>query len=50
MKEKEISQIAIMIGTILSNPNDTALHADIRKQVLDLTEQFPLYPELTQYL
>lgn len=46
MKEEEMKLIGSYIATALDNPSDESLHAKIREQVLELTAQFPLYPEL----
>jgi glycine hydroxymethyltransferase len=45
MKEPEMSQIAHWIAEALHHRNDAAELAKIRKQVLDLAEEFPLYSE-----
>ena len=45
MKEPEMRQIAHWIAEALHHRNDAAMLAKIRKQVLDLAEEFPLYAE-----
>ena len=45
MKEPEMRQIAHWIAEALHHRNDAAELAKIRKQVLDLAEEFPLYAE-----
>jgi glycine hydroxymethyltransferase len=45
MKEAEMRQIGRWIAEALQNRTDAAVLRKIRKQVLDLAEEFPLYPE-----
>src|SRR5438552_11545124 len=45
MKENEMRQIGRCISEVLHNRTDSAVLAKIRKQVLGLSEAFPLYPE-----
>ena len=45
MKEKEMRQIGRWISEALHHRTDTAVLDKIRKQVLELAEAFPLYPE-----
>ncbi len=45
MKEPEMRQIAHWIAEALHHRNDAAELTKIRKQVLELAEEFPLYPE-----
>jgi len=45
MKEGEMRQIGHWIAEALMNRTDAAALAKIRKQVLELTEEFPLYAE-----
>jgi glycine hydroxymethyltransferase len=45
MKEPEMRQIAHWIAEALHHRNDAAALAKIRKQVLELAEEFPLYAE-----
>jgi glycine hydroxymethyltransferase len=45
MKEPEMRQIAHWIAEALHHRTDAAVLAKIRKQVLDLAEEFPLYAE-----
>lgn len=46
MKEKEMVQIANMIGSVLRNINDENVIARVRDEVAELCRDFPLYPEL----
>jgi len=46
MKEKEMAQTGVWIVEALKNYKDAQALARIRKQVLELAEAFPLYPEL----
>jgi glycine hydroxymethyltransferase len=46
MKEKEMIQTGAWIVEALNNSKDTQVLVRIRKQVLELAEAFPLYPEL----
>ena len=45
MKEAEMKKIAAIIDATLSAPEDESVIAKSRKQVEELTENFPLYPE-----
>ncbi|MFB3915223.1 MAG: serine hydroxymethyltransferase [Terriglobales bacterium] len=45
MKEKEMRQIALWIADALNHRTDATRLAQIRRQVLELCEAFPLYPE-----
>jgi glycine hydroxymethyltransferase len=45
MKEAEMKQIAKWIAKALNNRTDAKQLADIRKQVVELCEAFPLYAE-----
>ena len=45
MKEPQMRQIAHWIAEALHHRNDAAMLEKIRKQVLDLAEEFPLYSE-----
>jgi glycine hydroxymethyltransferase len=45
MKEREMRQIALWISEALHSRTDNAVLARVRKQVLDMAEAFPLYPE-----
>jgi glycine hydroxymethyltransferase len=46
MKEKEMVQTGAWIVEALNNSKDAQVLVRIRKQVLELAEAFPLYPEL----
>src|SRR5256714_9161697 len=45
MKEPEMRQVGRWIAEALNNRTDAAALAKVRKQVLQLAEAFPLYPE-----
>jgi glycine hydroxymethyltransferase len=45
MKEKEMRQISHWIAEALDHRTDSAVLAKIRKQVLELAEEFPLYAD-----
>lgn len=46
MKEPEMEIVADMIERVLMNHEDEEVLAQVRKEVKELTEKFPLYPEL----
>jgi glycine hydroxymethyltransferase len=46
MKEKEMTEIADMITTVLRDIKNETTIKSVRSQVLDLCNQFPLYPDL----
>jgi glycine hydroxymethyltransferase len=46
MKEKEMIQVGAWIVEALNHHKDAQVLARIRKQVLEMAEAFPLYPEL----
>jgi glycine hydroxymethyltransferase len=45
MKENEMRQVGLWISEALHHRSDTVTLSQIRKQVLELAEAFPLYPE-----
>ena len=45
MKEPEMRQVGQWIAQALHNRNDAAVLSKVRRQVLELAESFPLYPE-----
>src|SRR5205085_5454985 len=45
MKEPEMRQIARWISEVLHQRSDAAVLAKVRRQVLELAEEFPLYAE-----
>jgi glycine hydroxymethyltransferase len=45
MKQGEMRQIGNWISEVLHHRNDAGVLARVRKQVLELAESFPLYPE-----
>jgi glycine hydroxymethyltransferase len=48
MKEKEMLQVGAWIAEALNNHKDTQVLARIRRQVHELADAFPLYPELRE--
>lgn len=46
MQETEMEQVADMLERVLTNHEDDIVLAEVREQVVALTKQFPLYPEL----
>jgi glycine hydroxymethyltransferase len=48
MKEKEMVQVGAWIAEALNNHKDTQVLARIRRQVHELADSFPLYPELRE--
>ncbi len=46
MKEKEMAEIANLIGKVLSDIGSQKTISEVRAAVRNLTERFPLYPEL----
>ncbi len=46
MKEAEMAEIAMMIGTILKDVENEDTIAKVRGEVSELCQRFPLYPEL----
>jgi glycine hydroxymethyltransferase len=45
MKESEMRQVGHWIAQVLNNRMEPAVHAKVRRQVLELAEAFPLYAE-----
>lgn len=45
MKEPEMRQIAKLIDKVLSNMNDPKVYAQVKSEIKELTESFPLYQE-----
>jgi len=45
-KEAEFELVGDFITQTLENPEDDALHQQIKQEILELTGKFPLYPEL----
>jgi glycine hydroxymethyltransferase len=43
MKEEEMKQIAHFIGEVIDNAKDENKIAEVRKEVVELTKQFPIY-------
>src|SRR5512135_2675775 len=50
MKEKEMQQVGSFIADALRNHKDPQALAKVRRQVLELAEVFPLYPELREHV
>jgi glycine hydroxymethyltransferase len=48
MKESEMAQIATLIDRVLSNVGVASVEATVRREVQELTNRFPLYPERTE--
>ena len=46
MKEPEMEIVADMIERVLMNHEDAEVLAQVKQEVKELTEKFPLYPEL----
>jgi glycine hydroxymethyltransferase len=45
MKENEMRQVGRWISDVLHHRTDSAALSKVRKQVMELAEMFPLYPE-----
>ncbi|MEO0104157.1 MAG: serine hydroxymethyltransferase, partial [candidate division WOR-3 bacterium] len=45
MKEEEMKKIAQLIHKVLSNIGNEKVYEEVRREVKELTESFPLYPE-----
>lgn len=43
LKEAEFEQIAVLVDTVLQNPEDEAVHKKVAAQVKELCSRFPLY-------
>lgn len=46
MKEVEMRQIGQLIGDLLKSPQDTGVAEQVKRKVQELTQAFPLYPEI----
>ena len=44
--EEDFKLVGDMIAHIINNPGDKEIHERVKKQVAELTEKYPLYPEL----
>jgi len=44
--EKDFKLVGDLIAQIINNPGDKEIHERVKKQVAELTEKYPLYPEL----
>ena len=47
MKEPEMAQIAALLDRVLSKLGSESVEEAVRKDVQELTNRFPLYPERT---
>jgi len=45
MKENEMEKIAILVDRVLSNLTDAKIYAEVKDEVLNLCQKFPLYKE-----
>lgn len=50
MKEDEMRSIAKLIAKVIDNIKDEKVIEDVRKEVIELCQQFPLYPEMKEVL
>lgn len=50
MKEDDMRTIGRLIDTVLSNITSDAKIAEVKKEVMGLTQKFPLYPEILKNL
>ncbi|MFN3975752.1 MAG: serine hydroxymethyltransferase [Aquificaceae bacterium] len=50
MKEEEMRLIARLIAKVLENIKDEKVIEDVRRETMELCQQFPLYPELREVL
>ncbi len=48
MKENEMKVIAKLIAEVINNINDESVIEKVKKKVMELTNAFPLYPELRE--
>jgi len=46
-REEDFKLVGDMIAQIIHNPGDKEIHERVKKQVLELTDKYPLYPELS---
>lgn len=44
--EEDFQLVGELIAKTLENPNDEAVHVEIKQQVLELTAKYPLYPDI----
>jgi len=44
--EADFKLVGDMIAHIINNPGDREIHERVKKQVQELTDKYPLYPEL----
>jgi len=49
-KEDEMRSIAKLIAKVIDNIKDEKVIEDVRKEVIELCQQFPLYPEMKEVL
>ena len=50
MKEDEMRSIAKLIAKVIDNIKDEKVIEDVRNEVIELCQQFPLYPEMKEVL
>lgn len=50
MKEDEMRLIAKLIAKVIENPKEEKLIEEVRREVIELCQQFPLYPEIKEVL
>ncbi|MFN7064790.1 MAG: serine hydroxymethyltransferase [Aquificaceae bacterium] len=50
MKEEEMRLIARLIAQVIENPKDEKVIGKVKAQVIELCQQFPLYPEFKEAL
>lgn len=48
MGEREMEIIGSLIAKVLKNPKDESMHENVKKQVKELCESFPLYKDLRE--
>jgi len=46
MKEAEMKLIGQLISKLIKNINNNKIKEEIKKSVIDLTDKFPLYPDI----
>ncbi len=49
MREEEMQKIGKMISRVLHNPRDSGVRKEVRGEVKELCEQFPIYGDLSQW-
>ncbi len=46
MKEKDMEEIVSLVDKVLMNTDDEKIVSSVKKEVIELMKNFPLYPEL----